>query len=101
MALISLCHPLKDDRSSVDTGSLHFLGVSGGGDPLPEDEPLEVIDEVRHPDFDLGAGDANRSDEEAHPIFLLRDDVLDTRANDRFEGVSATNELWPNLGDEG
>ena len=44
---------------ALSTGSL----ASGGGGSLQEDQPLEVVDEVRHADFHFGSGDADGSDE--------------------------------------
>ncbi len=64
--------------------SLRARGASGDGNPSPEDQPLEVIDEVGHPDFHPGAVDADGANEEVHPVLLLGEDVLYARADDRF-----------------
>jgi hypothetical protein len=79
IGVISRRQPLKGDRGSGDIDSLRVLGVSGGGGPLPEDQPLEIIDKVRHPDLHSGAGDTHGADEEPHSIFLLGEDMLDAR----------------------
>ncbi len=68
---------------------LRPCGALGDSDPSLEYQPFKVVDEVCHPDFYPGAGDADRSDKEAHPVFLLGEDVLDARANDRFESSLA------------
>jgi hypothetical protein len=81
IGVISRRQPLKGDRGSGDIGSLRVLGVSGGGGPSPEDQPLEVIDEVRHPDLHSSAGDSDGADEEPHSIFLLGEDMLDARSD--------------------
>ena len=39
-------------------------------------EALDVIDQVRHADLDAGSGDADGSDDKAHPVFLPGEDML-------------------------
>ncbi len=36
--------------------------------------------DVGHADFGFGSGDPDGSDEEAHVVFLIGEDVLDARA---------------------
>lgn len=81
-------------------GASRLLRRSGGDGPSPEDQPLDVVDEVGHPDFHSGARDADRADEEAHPVLLLGEDMFDARANGRFEGVRPTDRVGhgPTLG---
>ena len=45
------------------------------------DEAGEIVDQVGHADFRSGAGNADRADEQTHPGFLLREDVLDEGAD--------------------
>ena len=50
--------------------------ASGGDEAVEEDEPLHVVDHVRHADLHRGAGDADGSDEEVHLILLHRKHML-------------------------
>jgi transposase len=66
-----------DSRGTI--GARRPPGASGGGGSSPEDQPLEVIDEVGHPDLHSGAGDADGADVQAHPVLLFGEDVFDVR----------------------
>ena len=67
--------------------------ASGGGHSVEEDQPLEVVDEVRHADFHFGSGDADGSDEQPHPILLLGEDMFDVAADFRFFGIGAAHRI--------
>ena len=62
-----------------------FCGLVGslyGQRPaLEEYQPLHVVEDVGEPDLRGGTGDADGSDEQAHPALLLGKDVLDTRVD--------------------
>lgn len=46
-----------------------------------EDQPVEVVGDVRQDQFCLGAGNADRADEQPEPVLLMREDMLDRGAD--------------------
>lgn len=67
--------------------------ASGGGKTVEEDEPPQVVDKVGHADLCRRPGDADGADEEVHPVFLDREDVLDAGADFRFQRVGIAHRL--------
>ncbi len=53
------------------------LSASWDGYSLQKDQPLEVVDEVRHADFQFCSGDPDRAYEQPHSILLLWEDMFD------------------------
>lgn len=58
IAAMARISPAKDCAS----GQRRFL-ASGVGGLVQKDQPLEVVDEVRHADFHFCSGDPDRADE--------------------------------------
>jgi hypothetical protein len=54
------------------------------GDLAQKDKGFDVVDEIGHSDLGRCSGDPDSSDEEPYPILLLREHMLDTRADFRF-----------------
>jgi hypothetical protein len=52
------------------------------------DEAGEIVGEIGHADLGPGAGDTDRADEQAHPEFLLRKDMLDERTDFRSAALA-------------
>src|ERR1700739_4625695 len=55
--------------------------------PFKPDQALEFIGEVRHADLDGGAGDADGTHDEPHPVLLPGEHMLDLGADLRAPGV--------------
>lgn len=66
---------------------------SGRSSPLEPSQALEVIDQIGHTDLDGGAGNADGSHGQPHPIFLPGEHMLDVRADLGSLGVSLGDPL--------
>jgi hypothetical protein len=55
--------------------------------PAQEHKAFDVVDEIGHSDLGRCSGDPDSSDKEPHPILLLGERMLDTRADFRFRIV--------------
>src|SRR5262245_12883794 len=63
------------------------------GDFAQEDNAFDVVDEIGHSDLDRCSGDPDSPDEQAHPILLLGEHMLDTRTDFRFRIVGPPHRL--------
>ena len=63
------------------------------GDLAQEDKALDVVDEIGHSDLGRCSGDPDSPDEQPHPILLLGEHMLDTRADFRFRLVGLPHRL--------
>ncbi len=66
------------------------LRASGGGEAVEEDEPLHIVDHIRHADLHPGAGDADSADEEIHLFLPDCKHMLDAGAHLGLERVGAS-----------
>ncbi len=60
---------------------MRLLASSGRNSPLEPSEALEVIGEVGHADLDGGTGDADGAHDQAHPVLLSGEHMLDLCAD--------------------
>jgi hypothetical protein len=54
---------------------------------------FDVVDDVGYSDFDRRPRDPNGVNEQIHPMLLLGEHMLDTRANFRFRIIGSPNRL--------
>lgn len=54
-----------------------------------EDQAVEVVGDVGEREFGLGSGQADGADEEAEPVLLVGEDVLDRSPDRRLAGIGA------------
>lgn len=59
-----------------------------------EDQAVEVVGDVGEREFGLGARQADGADEEAEPVLLMGEDVLDRSPDRRLAGIGARDMLW-------
>src|SRR5262245_49804177 len=78
-------------RYSTSRVSQNFAGLvsGGGGLPFEPEQPAHVVNEIRQADLHGRPGEANGADEQAHPGFLLGEDVLDMGPDGRFSGIGS------------
>lgn len=66
---------------------------SCGAGSLMEDQPVKVIGDVGEDEFRLGTRDADRADEQPKAVLLMREDMLDPRADRGFGRIRPRNVL--------
>lgn len=64
---------------------------------FPVEEAFEVVGDIGETDLGLGPLDADGADEQAHPVFLGGEDMLDGRANLGTRGIGALALDWQRL----
>lgn len=62
------------------------------------DQPFDVVDDVGHADFQRGAGNADRADEQAHSRLLFGKDVLDMAVDFRPLAIAVRRAMGRPLG---
>lgn len=67
--------------------------LCGRSSPLVPDEAGKIVGKVGHADLRPGAGDADGAHEQAHPGFLLREDVFDEGAGFRSPPIGPRRRL--------
>lgn len=80
---------LPEERHFMPISAMHPLWAdsSHGFCPFTEDQAVEIMSDVGERELGLGAGHAYGAGEEAEPVFLMGEDVLDRSPDRRFAGI--------------
>ncbi len=77
------------------------IGSASGGHhpglPLEEDQPFDIVDQVRQPNLCARSRQPDRADEQPHSALLRGKDVLDAGPHLRLAGIGASTAQrhWP------
>jgi hypothetical protein len=66
-------------------------GMTAEQSSLQPDEAFDVVDEVGEPDLESCPSESDGSDEEAHSVLLLCEDMLDARPHSRLAAIGAAD----------